>query len=195
MLDLCVSDCNISIWIAFSYLNVVASHIFPGGPYGKSVCLQCGRLGFDPWVGEIPWRRKWQPTLVLLPGKSYGWRSLVGYTPWSNKELDTTEWLHFLSFLSYLNVAEMAGETASSGYPLRAPWTYSCQTALTGPWLWLWLWLFMPVFCSLLVARHGLLSQHLISKADGKYSFLLLCSVDWTNISPKPALPWRSGED
>ena len=33
----------------------------------KSICLQCGRPGFDPWVGKIPWRRKWQPTPVLLP--------------------------------------------------------------------------------------------------------------------------------
>ena len=41
------------------------------------------------------WRRKWQPTLVLLPGKSYGWRSLVGYCPWGHKESDMTEWLHF----------------------------------------------------------------------------------------------------
>ena len=54
------------------------------------VCLQCGRLGFDPWVGKIPWRRKWQPTPVLLPEKSHGRRSLVGYGPWSRKELDMT---------------------------------------------------------------------------------------------------------
>ena len=61
----------------------------------QSVCLQCGRPGFDPWVGRIPWRRKWQSTLVLLPGKSQGQRSLVGYSPWGRKELDTTEQLHF----------------------------------------------------------------------------------------------------
>ena len=51
------------------------------------------RRGFDPWVGKIPWRRKWQPTPVILLGKSYGQRSLVGYSPWDHKELDTTEWL------------------------------------------------------------------------------------------------------
>ena len=39
--------------------------------------------------------RKWQPTPVLLPGKSHGWRSLIGYSPWGCKELDTTEQLHF----------------------------------------------------------------------------------------------------
>ena len=41
--------------------------------------------------GEDPWRRKWQPTPVLLPGKSHGWRNLVGYSLWSRKELDRTE--------------------------------------------------------------------------------------------------------
>ena len=62
-----------------------------------SVCLQCGRPGFDPWVRKIPWRRKWHPTPELLPGESHGWWSLVGYSPWGRKELDTTERLHFLS--------------------------------------------------------------------------------------------------
>ena len=45
----------------------------------------------DPWVGKIPWRRKWQPTLVFLPGEPHGQRSLVGYSPWGLKESDTTE--------------------------------------------------------------------------------------------------------
>jgi len=35
----------------------------------KNICLQCGRCGFNTWVGKIPWRREWLPTLVLLPGK------------------------------------------------------------------------------------------------------------------------------
>ena len=51
---------------------------------------------FDPWVGKIPWRRKWQPTPVLLPGKSHEWRSVVSYSPWNHKEPDTTERLYFL---------------------------------------------------------------------------------------------------
>ena len=59
--------------------------------------LQCGRPGFDPWVGKIPWRRKWQSTPGLLPGESHGQRSLVGYSPWGLKESDTTERLHFTS--------------------------------------------------------------------------------------------------
>ena len=40
------------------------------------------------------WRRQWHPTPVLLPGKSHGWRSLVGCSPWGHKELDTTERLN-----------------------------------------------------------------------------------------------------
>ena len=52
---------------------------------------RCKRQGFYPWVGKIPWRRAWQPTLVFLPGESHGQRSLVGYGPQSCKELDTTE--------------------------------------------------------------------------------------------------------
>ena len=43
---------------------------------------------------------KWQPTPVLLSGKSHGQRSLVGYSPWSRKELDMTEQLHFHFSLS-----------------------------------------------------------------------------------------------
>ena len=50
---------------------------------------------FNLWVRKIPWRRKWQPTPVLLPGESHGRRSLVGYSPRGRKESDTTERLHF----------------------------------------------------------------------------------------------------
>ena len=45
----------------------------------------------DPWVRKIPWRRAWQPTPVFLPGEFHRQRSLVGYSPWDRKELDTTE--------------------------------------------------------------------------------------------------------
>jgi len=48
----------------------------------KKICLQCGRPGFDPWVGKIPRRRERQSTPVFLPGESYGQRSLTDYSPW-----------------------------------------------------------------------------------------------------------------
>ena len=44
--------------------------------------LQCRRPRFSSWFRKILWRRKWQPTLVFLPGRSLGWRSLVGYSLW-----------------------------------------------------------------------------------------------------------------
>ena len=58
---------------------------------GKESTCQCRRFRFDPWVEKIPWRRKWKPTPVFLPGKSNGQRRLVGYSPWGCQESDTTE--------------------------------------------------------------------------------------------------------
>ena len=43
------------------------------------------------WIGNIPWRRKWQSTPVFLPGKSHGQRNLAYYCPWGHKESDMTE--------------------------------------------------------------------------------------------------------
>ena len=60
-------------------------------------CRRCQRCGFHPWVGKIPWKRKWPPTPVFLPGKSYGERSLEGYSPWGRKESDGTERLSMLA--------------------------------------------------------------------------------------------------
>ena len=65
-------------------------------------------------TSALLWRRQWHPTLVLLPGKSYGRRSLVGCSPWGQEELDTTEQLHFHFSLS------CTGE--GNGKPLQ----YSC---------------------------------------------------------------------
>ena len=56
----------------------------------ESAC-QCRGCKFNSWVTKIPWRRIWQPTLVFLPGKSRGQRSLTGYSPWGRKEWDMTE--------------------------------------------------------------------------------------------------------
>ena len=69
------------------------------------------KLGMFSWYGNrgnyanlvlIQWRRRWHPTPVLLPGKSHGWRSLVGYSSWGREELDTTERIHFHFSLSCL---------------------------------------------------------------------------------------------
>ena len=65
--------------------------VLPWWLRGWKSCLQCRRLGFDPCVRKIPQWREWLPTPVFLPRESHGQRSLVGYSPWGHKELDTTE--------------------------------------------------------------------------------------------------------
>ena len=76
------------ICIQFKKSNPETLIIFASNNYnlhrwlsGKESTCQCRRLRFNPWVGKIPWRRKWQPTLIFLPGKSHEPRSLVGYSP------------------------------------------------------------------------------------------------------------------
>ena len=54
---------------------------------GKESACQRRRCGFDPWVGKIPWRKKWQPTPIFLPGKSHGQRSLAGCSLWGHKRV------------------------------------------------------------------------------------------------------------
>ena len=63
----------------------------PPSAQQSRIHCQCTRLRFNPWVRKVPWRRKWQPTPVFLPGKSPGQRHQAGYSPWGCKELDTTE--------------------------------------------------------------------------------------------------------
>ena len=72
----------------------------------KNVLLECCR--------RAHWRTQWQPTPILLPGKSHGRRRLVGCSPWGHEELDKTERLHFHFSLS------CTGE--QNGNPLQ----YSC---------------------------------------------------------------------
>ena len=64
---------------------------FPGGSAGKEPACQCRRCKRQEFG---PWRRAWPPTPVFLPGKFPGLMSLVGYSPWGCKELDTTKCVH-----------------------------------------------------------------------------------------------------
>ena len=66
---------------------------------GKEFICQCRSYGVDPWARKIPWRRKWQLTPVLLPGKFLGQRSLLGYSLWHHKRV-THDWayIHILQY-------------------------------------------------------------------------------------------------
>ena len=70
---------------------VRAFQVATSGKQTTCQCRRCKRLGVKSWVRKIPWSRKWQPAPVVLPGKFHGRRSLMGYSPWGHKELDTTK--------------------------------------------------------------------------------------------------------
>ena len=73
-------------------LAIVLTLGFPCGASGKEPAASAGdsRDWVDPWVRKIPWRRKWQPTPVFLPGKFHG-QEPGGCSPWGHKESDRTE--------------------------------------------------------------------------------------------------------
>ena len=73
---------NFSFLCVFNFIGVITD--FSGSTSGKESASQYRRLKrhrFDSWVEKFPWRREWQPTPVLLPGKSHGQRSLEGCSP------------------------------------------------------------------------------------------------------------------
>ena len=67
------SNCNYALFGA-PYVNGIG---LPRWLSSKESTCQCSRCGFNLWVRKIPWRRKRQPTLLFLPGKSHGQRSLA----------------------------------------------------------------------------------------------------------------------
>ena len=86
------------VYVCLQVFNVSLRHT--GWLSGQgSTCRhkRCRRHGFDPWVEKIPCRRYWQPTPVLLMGKSHGQRSWAGYSPWGCRESDTTKGLSIYS--------------------------------------------------------------------------------------------------
>ena len=101
----------------------------------------------ETWVRSLGWEeRKWQPTRVFLPGEFHGQSSLVGYSPWSCKESDTTEWLT-LSFMhsKYYKWCVFPGGSAVKKENLPA-----MQDTWFNPWVrkipWRWEWVSTPVF-------------------------------------------------
>ena len=96
---------------------------------------------FVPDFGEIWWprrRRQWHPTPVLLPGKSHGRRSLVGYSPWGRWGSDTTERLHFhfsLSCIGEGNGNPFQCSCLENPRDGRAWWAAVCEVTQSRTWL------------------------------------------------------------
>ena len=108
-------ECSYSYWLGDASSKEPACH-----------CRRCRSRGFDPWVGKILWRRKWQPTPVFLPGKFHGQRSLVGYRTECHRESDMTEHRHpwlgrgrNVNFLAWSHLEEAL--LASKGWDLWIP--------------------------------------------------------------------------
>ena len=92
--------------------NVISiSSVFPGGPDGKSICLQCRKPQFDSWVGKIPCRREQLPTPVFWPGEFHGL-----YGPWGHKELDTTVQLSLSLSFGFPGGSEVKASASNVGY-------------------------------------------------------------------------------
>ena len=95
----------------------------------QRICQQCGRPGFIPWVGKIPWRREWQPIPLFWPGEFHGQRL---YSPWGCKEQDTAEQLT-LSLFQVLCVASCFHR--SSLLMRRQPGVSQCRKPSLLDWL------------------------------------------------------------
>ena len=72
---------------------------FPSGSVVKNLRAMQETLGLIPGLGRFPWRREWQYTPILSLGEFHGQRTLVDYSPWGPKELDTIKWLTFFTTL------------------------------------------------------------------------------------------------
>ena len=83
---------------------------------------------FYPWIGKILWRRKWKPTPVLLPGKSHGQRSVVGYSPWGRKESDMTERFLFTSIHT-----PCSSDTELLIFPRYITWGFHLERVVKNP--------------------------------------------------------------
>ena len=84
-------SCVYNLATKTQYSITCKSTWLPGQLSGNEPTYQCRRCEFDPWIGKICWRRKWQRTPLFLSEKSHGQRSLTGHRPRSCQESDMTE--------------------------------------------------------------------------------------------------------
>ena len=94
----------------------------------EPICLYRRPKGhkFNPWVGKIPWRRKWQLPLVFLSGKFHGQRSLANYSPRGCKESDMTGHTHRIHRIHLIHRIEYKENMVYIFflYPFLCQWTF-----------------------------------------------------------------------
>ena len=80
-------------WVALEYRELSQ---WLNGDEPACAAGDAGGAGSVPGLGKSPWREKWQPAPVFLPGEFHGQWSLVGFSPWNGKESDMTQhtWAH-----------------------------------------------------------------------------------------------------
>ena len=100
------------VWADFEKCNVLLTKPHYDHHHHQQSHLQCRRPKSNPWVRKMPWRRKWQPTPAFLPGKCYGQRILLGYSPRGGRESDTTEWL--TAWVCHINSCSPMGHVSPS---------------------------------------------------------------------------------
>ena len=118
------------------YLFSRAKLGFPGGSHGKkNQPANAGDVGSIPGLGRFPWKRKWLPTPIFLPGESHGQRSLAGYSPWGPKQLDTTEWLTLTFYTSLISVKHLKVSPTIDNWSSRDWKKISCSP-IDPQWTW-----------------------------------------------------------
>ena len=145
----------------------------PGVSGGKESTCQSRRHRFNTWVGKIPWRREWLPTLVFLPGEFHGQRSLVGYRPWCHKGLD----------MAIPGLGSSPGEAI--GYPLQYSWASLVAQMVKNP----------PAMLETWIPSLGW--EDLLEKGKATHSSILAWRIPWTETPGGLQSTWlqRVGHD
>ena len=129
-----------------SSIPSLTEYFYAEGRFPQSHCRRCTRRGFSPWVGKIPWRRKWQPTLVFLPGESMdrgAWRARVHgvsksqtglkwlsmHTAFCRHSIYSTIYLFIFEWLARLSASVLSCSVVSQAFV--TPWTVARQAPLS----------------------------------------------------------------
>ena len=176
---------------------------FPGGTSGKNSTCQCRRCkshSFYPWVGKVPWRRKWQPTPTFLPGESHWQRSVVDYSPQGCRESDTTGWLTHTHTHTYtvnmikMKICKEVSHLLRLGFSRTPVGVLFVAGALLAFWMGSWGQPALRVRTGTDMPMNGLVNIAKLQRmASGMHLYIFAClgrevvpSLTWTQLSLAP---------